>query len=132
MQSVPITANVVSSNPTKTRCSQYIKSMYFKFLYHITSNFCSVKFLRFLTKRRHLIFADFFFCGLKILAPKKYCSCKQQLKRCYDKQLVHITVVLRRKNIFNSLESFQRLQLLNIHLINFNFVLRNNFFSLFS
>jgi hypothetical protein len=34
--------------------------------YCITGNFCG-----FGLKRRHLIFADFFFCGLKILAPKK-------------------------------------------------------------
>jgi hypothetical protein len=33
--------------------------------------------------------------------------------RCYDKQLVHITVILKNKNIFSSLESFQTLQLLN-------------------
>jgi hypothetical protein len=45
---------------------------------------------------------------------------KQQVKRCYDKQLVHITVILRSKNI-----SFQTLQLLNTHLVNFNFFLRN-------
>jgi hypothetical protein len=80
-------------------------------------------------KRRHLIFADLFFCGLKILAPKKnglYYR-KQQLKRCYDKQLVHI----RSKNIFSSLESFQKLQLLNTHLVNFKFVLRNYFFTVF-
>ena len=88
-------------------------------VYHITSNFCG-----FGLKRRHLIFGDFFFCGLKILAPKKNCLYyrKQQLKWCYDKQLVH-----RSKNIFSSLESFQRLQLLNMHLVNFKFVLRNYF-----
>jgi hypothetical protein len=40
----------------------------------------------------------------------------------YDKQLVHITVVLGSKNIFSSLECFQRLQLLNTHLVNFKFV----------
>jgi hypothetical protein len=32
---------------------------------------------------------------------------KQQLKRCYDKQLVHITVVLRSKDVFSSLEVFK-------------------------
>jgi hypothetical protein len=30
---------------------------------------------------------------------------KQQLKRCCDKQLVHITVIIRSKNIFSSLEN---------------------------
>jgi hypothetical protein len=34
--------------------------------YRKTGNFCG-----FGLKRRHLIFADFFFCGLKISAPKK-------------------------------------------------------------
>jgi hypothetical protein len=102
-------------------------------VYHIISNFCG-----FGLKRRHLIFADFFFCRLKILAPKKKILYyrKQQLKRCYDKQLVHITVMLRSKNIFNSLESFLNTHLvleslLNTHLVNFKFVLRNNFFHWF-
>ena len=81
----------------------------------------------------HLIFAEFFFCRLKISVPKKNCLYyrKQQLKRCYNKQLVHRTVVLRSKNIFSSLESFQRLQLLNTHLVNFKFVLGNYFFTVF-
>jgi hypothetical protein len=52
-------------------------------------------------------------------------SCQQN-----DKQLVHITVIHRSKNIFSSLESFQTLQLLNTHLVNFKFVLRNNFFTI--
>ena len=58
---------------------------------------------------------------MKISTPKKNCLYyrKQQQKWCYDKQLVHITVILRSKNIFSSLESFQRLQLLNMHLVNF-------------
>ena len=34
--------------------------------YSITGNFCG-----FGLKRRHLFFADFIFCGLKISAPKK-------------------------------------------------------------
>ena len=46
--------------------------------------------------------------------------------------LVHITVIIRSKNIFNSLESFQRLQLLNTHLVNFKFVIRNYFFTVFT
>ena len=103
-------------------------------VYHITSNFCG-----FGLKRRHLIFGDFFFCGLKILAPKKNCLYyrKQPLKQCYDKQLVHITVMLRSKNIFSSLESFLNTNLvleslLNTHLVNFKFVLRNNFFTVFA
>ena len=33
---------------------------------------------------------------------------KQQVKRCYDKQLVHITVILRSKHIFSSREIFKR------------------------
>ena len=38
-------------------------------IYRITGNFCG-----FGLKRRHLIFADFFFCGLKISAlKKKFC-----------------------------------------------------------
>jgi hypothetical protein len=90
-------------------------------------NFCG-----FGLKRRHLIFADFFFCGLKISASKKNCLYyrKQQLKWLNDKQLVLITVILRSKNIFSSLESFQKLQLLNTHLVNFKFVLRNFFFTI--
>ena len=95
------------------------------YIYRITGNFCG-----FGLKRRHLMFADFFFCGLKILAPKKICLYYR--KRCYNKQLVHITVIIRSKNIFNSLESFQRLQLLNTHLVNFKFVLRNYFFTVFA
>jgi hypothetical protein len=58
-----------------------------------------------------------------LVGPKVFSFRKQQLKRCYDKQLVHITVILRSKNIFSSLESFQTLQLLNTHLVNFKFVL---------
>ena len=46
-------------------CSTYVST------YRITGNFCGVKFLRFGLKRRHLIFADFIFCGLTISAPKK-------------------------------------------------------------
>jgi hypothetical protein len=57
---------------------------------------------------------------------------KQQLKRCYDKQLVHITVILRSKNMLSSLESFQTLQLLNTHLVNFKFVFRNYLFTVFA
>jgi hypothetical protein len=92
-------------------------------------NFCG-----FGQKRRHLIFADFFFYGLKIWTPKEIFLYyrNQQLKRCYDKQLVQITVILRSKNIFSSLESFQTLQLLNTHLVNFKFVLRNYFFTVFA
>ena len=39
--------------------------------YCITGNFCSVKFLRFLTKKKIFKFCGFFFWGLKISAPKK-------------------------------------------------------------
>ena len=38
--------------------------------YHITGNFCGAKFLRFFTKKKTFNFCRFFFCGLKILAPK--------------------------------------------------------------
>ena len=88
-------------------------------------NFCG-----FGLKRIHLIFS----VDCKSLDRKKNCLCyrKQQVKRCYDKQLVHITVILRSKNIFISLESFQTLQLLNTHLVNFKFVLRNYFFTVFA
>ena len=43
---------------------------------------------------------DFYFCGLKISAPKKNCLDyrNQQLKQCYDKQLMQITGILRIKN----------------------------------
>jgi hypothetical protein len=57
---------------------------------------------------------------------------KQQLKRYCDKQLVHITVIIRSKNIFSSLESFQTLQLLNTHLVNFKFILRNYLLTVFA
>jgi hypothetical protein len=55
----------------------------------------------------------FFSADWKSRHRKKYCLYyrKQQLelKRCCDKQLMHITVILRSKNIFSSLESFQTL-----------------------
>jgi hypothetical protein len=96
--------------------------------YRRTGNFCS-----FGLKRRHLIFADFLSVDWKSRQRKQMFLYyrKQQLKRCYDKQLVHITVILRSKNIFSSLETFQTLQLLNTHLVNFKFVLRNLFFHCF-
>jgi hypothetical protein len=92
-----------------------------------------VKFLHFWSKKKTFNFCRFFFLWIDNLGTeKKNCLFykKQQLKRCYDKQLVHITVILRNKNIFSSLESFQALQLLNTHLI--NFVLRNYFFTVFA
>jgi hypothetical protein len=90
------------------------------FNYRITGNFYSVKFLWFLTEKKTFNFCGFFFLQIENLDTKKNCLYyrKQQLKRCYGKQLVHITVVLRSKNIFSSLESFQRFQLLNTHLVN--------------
>jgi hypothetical protein len=96
-------------------------------------NFCG-----FALKRWHFFFADFFFCGLKISAPKKKLFVLQEATtedwsdQCCDKQLVHITVILRSKYIFSSLEKFQALQLLNTHLVNFKFVLRNYFFTVFA
>jgi hypothetical protein len=92
-----------------------------------------VKFLQFWSKKKTFKFCRFFFLWIDNLGnEKKNCLFykKQQLKRCYDKQLVHITVILRNKNIFSSLESFQALQLLNTHLV--NFVLRNYFFTVFA
>ena len=59
---------------------------------------------------------------------------KQQLKRWYDKQLNWCTLQwsLKVKKIFSSLESVQTLQLLNTHLVNFKFVLRNYCFTVFA
>ena len=97
--------------------------------YCITGNFCG-----FGLKRRHAFnFCKFFFLQIENIGTEKNSLYyrKQQLKRCYNKQLVHRTVVLRSKNIFSSLESFQRLQLLNTHLVNFKFVLGNYFFTVF-
>ena len=96
----------------------------------ITGNFCGVKYLRCWSKKKTFNFCGFFFCRLKISAPKN--KLLYYRKRCYDQKLVHITVVIRSKNIFNSLESFQRLQLLNTHLVNFKLVLRNIFFTVFA
>jgi hypothetical protein len=104
------------------------------YIYCITGNFCGVKFLRFWSKKKTFNFCRFFSLRIENLGTEKknglYYS-KQQLKRCYDKQLVHITMILRSNNIFSSLENFQRLQLLNTHLVNFKFVLRNYFFTVF-
>ena len=97
------------------------------YTYHITGNFCDVKFLRFWSKKKTFNFCGFFFLRIENILYYR----KQQQKRCYDKQLVHITVILRSKNIFSSLETFQTLQLLNTHLVNFKFVLRNLFFHCF-
>ena len=97
---------------------------FFNVIYRITGNFYGFR-----LKRWHLIFADW-----KSRHRKKNCLYyrKQQLKRCCDKQLVHITVIIRSKNIFSSLESFQTLQLLNTHLVNFKFVLRNYLLTVFA
>ena len=101
-----------------------------KVTYRITGNFSGVKFLRFWSKKKTFNFCGFLFLRIVNLGTEKKIVCitgfrKQQVKRCYDKQLVHITVILRSKNIFSSLESFQTLQLLNTHLVNFKFALRN-------
>ena len=103
------------------------------FEYRIAGNFCGVKFLQFWYKKKTFNFCRYFFRRIEISAPKKKCLYykKQQLKRCYDRQWVHTKVILRSKNIFSSLESFQWLQLLNTHLVNFKFVLRNYFFTVF-
>ena len=98
-------------------------------------NFCS-----FTLKKKDISFLQIFFLRIENLVNEIKCLYykRQQLKWCYDKQLVHITVVLRSKNIFSSLESVQRLQLLNMHLVNFKFVLtvgmrvRNYFFTVFA
>jgi hypothetical protein len=82
-------------------------------LYRITGNFCGVKFLRFWSKKMTFNFCGFYFLRLENLGTEKkkilYYK-KQQLKWCCDKQLVHITVILRSKHIFSSFESFQTLQ----------------------
>jgi hypothetical protein len=103
--------------------------------YRITGNFCGVKFLRSWSKKKIFNFCRFFFLQIENLGTEKKIILyyrKQQLKRCCNKQLVHITVILRSKNMFSSLESFRRLQLLNMHLVNFKFFLRNNFFTVFA
>jgi hypothetical protein len=66
MQSVPIIANVVSSNPSQTRCSQYIKSMYFKFLYRISGNVCG-----FWLKKKAFNFCRFFPLRIENLGTEK-------------------------------------------------------------
>ena len=96
--------------------------------YRITGNFCGVKCLRFWSKKKTFNFCGFFFgedCKTRHRKQNCFYYRKQQVKQSYDKQLVYITVILRSKNIFSSLESFQTLQLLNTHLVNFKFVLRN-------
>ena len=92
------------------------------YTYHITGNFCDVKFLRFWSKKKTFNFCGFFFLRIENILYYR----KQQQKRCYDKQLVHITVILRSKNIFSSLESFQRLQLLNTHITQFYIIQSNS------
>ena len=79
--------------------------------YRITGNFCDVKFLRFWSKEKTFNFCGFFFLRIVNFGnEKKKCLYyrKQQVKRCYDKQLVHITVILRSKHIFSSREIFKR------------------------
>ena len=108
---------------------------FFTWLYIcITGNFCDVKFLRFWSKKKTINFCWFCFLLIENRGTEKMCLYyrNQQLKRCYDKQLVQITVTLRSKNILSSLKSFQTLQHLNTHLVKFKFVLRNYFFTVFS
>ena len=64
--------------------------------YRITGNFCGVKFLLFWSKKKTFNFCGFFFLRIENLGTKKNCLYyrKQQRKGCYDKQLVHITVIL--------------------------------------
>ena len=98
--------------------------------YHITGNFCSVKFLQFWLKRRH-------FCRLIILAPKKIVCFTGSNNWSDEGQFHNVTInncctVLSSKNIFSSLESFQRLQLLNKHLVASNFSKKLFFPPLFS
>ena len=93
-----------------------------------------MKILQFWSKKKTFNFCGFFFLRIENLGTEKknlYYR-NQQLKRCHDKQLVQITVILRSKNIFSSLESFQTLQLLNTHLVNLKFDLRNYFFTIFA
>ena len=70
-----------------------------------------MKFLRFWSKEKTFNFCGFFFPRIVNFGnEKKKCLYyrKQQVKRCYDKQLVHITVILRSKHIFSSREIFKR------------------------
>ena len=121
---------------THLHCATYKHNHTHIYIYHITGNFCDVKFLRFWSKKKTFNFCGFFFLRIQNLGTEKNILYhrKQQQKRCYDKQLVHITVILRSKNMLSSLESFQRLQLLNTHLVNFKFVfnIRNYFFTVFA
>jgi hypothetical protein len=75
----------------------YIISWYIYRIYRITGNFCDVKFLAFWSKKKTFNFCGFFFLRIVNLRTEK--KMLQQLKRCYDKQLVHITVILRSINI---------------------------------
>jgi hypothetical protein len=77
-------------------------------------------FVRFRHKS-NTIFSEFFSADWKSWHRKKIVCITGSNNRSdvTYKQLVHITVILRSKNIFSSLESFQRLQLLNTHLVNF-------------
>ena len=77
--------------------------------YCITGNFCSVKFLRFWSKKKTFNICGFYFLRIENLGTEKTLFVLQEAMLGYDKQLVHITVIIRSKNIFNSLESFQRL-----------------------
>ena len=68
-----------------------------------------MKFLRFLTKKRTFNFCGFFFLRIENLDNEKKNVVLQEATTeamlvTYDKQLVHITVVLGSKNIFSSSE----------------------------
>jgi hypothetical protein len=110
-----------------TGCNIYI------YIYRITGNFCGVKFLLFWSKKKTFNFCWIFFSADWKSRHRKKIVCitgSNNWSDWNDKQLVLITVILRSKNIFSSLESFQKLQLLNTHLVNFKFVLRNFFFTI--
>jgi hypothetical protein len=77
-----------------------------RFEYRIAGNFCGVMTFN---------FWGFFFLQIENLGTEKKLLYyrKQQLKRCCDKQLMHITVILRSKNIFSSLDRKLRSQQLD-------------------
>ena len=100
--------------------------------YRITGNFCGVKFLRFWSKKMTFNFCGFLFLRIEnIGTKKKNCSGSNNWSDVAINNWCTLQWSLEVKT-FSSLESFQTLQLLNMHLVNFKFVLRNNFFTVFA
>jgi hypothetical protein len=61
-----------------------------------------VKFLRFWTKRKTFIFADFYFCGLKISPSKKFVCVTEAIKELLSKaiQQKEISWIIEKKTFF--------------------------------